>query len=81
MTLRQRIILIVVSYPLFVYAIAYIAVWSSAYWYDNSPTPEYIPWEERWVWGLLVCLFYVFWGFPLLLATIALTVYLFRRSH
>lgn len=81
MTLRQRIILIVVSYPLFVYAIAYIAVWIDPYWYDNSPRPEYIPWEERWIWALFVSLFYGFWGFPILLATIALTVHLFRRSH
>ena len=80
MTLRQRIILIVVSYPLFVYAIAYITVWISPYWYDNS-VREYIPWEQRWEAALLVSLFYVFWGLPLLLAIIALTVYLFRRSH
>lgn len=74
MNLRQRIILIVVSYPFIVYAIAYISVCIDPYWYDNSPRPEYIPWEERWVWALLVWLFYIFWGSPLLLAIIALTV-------
>ena len=46
MNLRQRITLIVVSYPLIVYAIAYITVCISPYWYDNS-VQEYIPWEER----------------------------------
>jgi hypothetical protein len=80
MNLRQRIILIVVSYPFIVYAIGYITVCISPYWYDNS-IQEYIPWEQRWEWALLVSLFYVFWGCPLLLAIIGLTVYLSRRSH
>jgi len=81
MNLRQRITLIVVSYPLIVYAIAYITVCISPYWYDNSPIPEYIPWEDRWGTALLVSWFYVFWGLPLLLAIICLTVHLSRRSH
>ena len=80
MNLRQRITLIVVSYPLIVYAIAYITVCISPYWYDNS-VQEYIPWEERWIWALFVWFLYIFWGSPLLLAIIALTVYLSRRSH
>lgn len=81
MNLRQRITLIVVSYPLIVYAIAYIEVCINPYWYDNSPTLEYIAWPDRWAWALVLSWFYVFWGLPLLLAAIGLTVYLSRRSH
>lgn len=81
MTLRQRITLILVSYPLIVYAIAYIAVCLDPYWYDPYPIREYIPWPARWAWALVLSWFYIFWGLPLLLAAIGLTVYLSRRSH
>jgi hypothetical protein len=76
MNLRQRIILTVVTYPFIIYAIAYLSVWFSPYWYDNSPIPQYIPWSERWEWALLVSCLYLIWGFPLLLITIILTIYL-----
>jgi hypothetical protein len=80
MSLRQRIILTVVTYPVIVYTIAYISVCLNPYWYDNSPRPEYIPLAERWGWALLVSCYYVLYGFPLLMAVIGVTIYLSRRK-
>ena len=80
MNLRQRIILIVVSYAFIVYVFSYVVVCIDPYWYDNT-VQEYIPWEQRWGWAFFLWFPYVFWGSPLLLAIIALTVYLFRRSQ
>ncbi|WP_373543629.1 hypothetical protein [Chamaesiphon sp.] len=45
------------------------------YWYDNSPTPEYIPVSERWVWALWGYLAYFSWGLPLLLVAIAVIIH------
>lgn len=80
MNLRQRIILIVVSYAFIVYVFSYVVVCIDPYWYDNT-VQEYIPWEQRWGWAFFLWFPYVFWGSPLLLAIIALTVYLSRRSR
>ena len=83
MNLRQRIILIVIAYPILICAIAYIAVCLSPYWYDNSTRPEYIPMSDRFGWavGLTFLCYFSGWGVLLTLATIMVTVYLSQRHH
>jgi hypothetical protein len=83
MNLRQRIILIVIAYPVIICAIAFIAVCLSPYWYDNSIKPEYIPMSDRFGWAVGLCFLFYFsgWGVLLTLATIAIAIYLFNRHH
>jgi hypothetical protein len=81
MNLPQQIILIVVSYPFIIYAIAFITICIEPYWYDNSPRPEYIPLADRWGWALLVSFFFAIYGFPLLVAAIGVTIYLSKRQR
>jgi hypothetical protein len=74
---NKRIILLIISYSFIVYAIAFIAVCLNPYWDDNTVL-EYIPWEERWSWALLLCILLApYW--LLLLFTIIAIIYFYER--
>jgi hypothetical protein len=83
MNLRQRIILIVVAYPVIICAFFFVAVCLSPYWYDNSTKPEYIPMSDRFGWavGLSFLFYFSGWGVLLTLVTMAIAVYLSKRHH
>ncbi len=83
MNLRQRIILIVIGYPVVIYALWFIEVCINPYWYDNSTIPEYIPMSDRFGWALGLSLLFYFsgWGVLLTLATITIAFYLSKRYH
>lgn len=82
MNLRQRIILIVIAYPVIICALFFVAVCLSPYWYDNTIT-EYIPMSDRFGWAVGLSLLFYFsgWGVLLTLATIAIAVYLSKRNR
>jgi hypothetical protein len=82
MNLRQQIILIVIAYPVIIYALLFVEVCLNPYWYDNSTKPEYIAMSDRFGWavGLTLLFYFSGWGVLLTLATIAIAFYLSKRD-